>query len=194
MRLTVAIVAVVVALWAGYAMSAFLGAYRLADAVQERTVEAISNRIDFPAVRQSLAAQIVRKYVQITGKTRPGSLLEQFAVGIGTSIADPIVAGLVSPEALIDLLQSGKAPRDLGVNIGPMQGLSRKALGSLWRLFMNSELGISRFFVYIPVDRPTAESFLLQFCLSEWTWKLCSVELPERLQISLAQAIAESQK
>src|SRR2546428_4120286 len=109
MRLLIGLGALV-ALWLVYATSAFLAPYRLADMVQKRDIAGLSERVDFPVLRRSISAQVVRKYLQLTGKElRPGSIAEQFAVGVGVVIADPIVAKLVTPEALIELLQSGGA-------------------------------------------------------------------------------------
>jgi hypothetical protein len=186
-------ISVILALWLGYAAGPFLAVYRLVDAVQARDVAALTERVDFPALRASLAAQIVRTYLRITGKAgRPGSLLEQFAVGIGTSIVDPIVSKVISPQGLLGLLQNGRPPT---MENGPsIEGLSSEALRNLWRVYLNSELGIGRFFVIVPVDKPAAESFRLQFCLRGWTWKLCGIEIPEELQVRLAQEIVKSEQ
>src|SRR5437016_538672 len=101
--LWISVIAVVV-LWLAYAAGPFRAVYRLADAVQARDVAALTEQVDFPALRASLSSQIVRTYLRITGKAgRPGSLQEQFAVGVGTSIVDPIVAKLMT-------LQSGRPP------------------------------------------------------------------------------------
>src|SRR5713101_2865443 len=171
-------IVVVLVLWLGYAAGPVLAVYRLVDAVQARDVAALTERVDFPALRASLTAQIVRTYLRITGKAgRPGSLLEQFAVGVGASMADPIVTKLITPGALLDLLQNGRAPTM--ENMPAIEGLSSEALRNLWRVYVNSELGIGRFFVIVPVDKPEAESFRLQFCLRGWTWKLCGIEIPE---------------
>jgi len=186
-------IAVFLVLWLGYAAGPFLAVYRLVDAVQARDVAALTERVDFPALRASLTAQIVRTYLRITGKAgRPGSLLEQFAVGIGASMADPIVTKLITPEALLDLLQNGRPPTM--ENVPSIEGLSSDALRNLWRVYVNSELGIGRFFVIVPVDKPEAESFRLQFCLRGWTWKLCGIEIPEQLQVRLAQEIVKSEQ
>ena len=110
------------------------------DAVQARDVAALTERVDFPALRAFLTAQIVRTYLRITGKAgRPGSLLEQFAVGVGTSIADPIVSKLISPEALLDFLHDGRPPNMQ--NAPSIGGLSSEALKNFWRVYLNSELG-----------------------------------------------------
>jgi hypothetical protein len=195
MRLTAGIAVALVALWLAYAASAYRAAYRLADTVQMRDVTGLSERVDFPALRRSISAQIARKYLQLTGKdVRPGSIEEQFAVSVGVAIADPIVAKLMSPEALIEFLQTGTASSVLQDRIAPMQGLNADAFRSLWRVFVNSELGIARFLVKVPVDKPAAERFRLQFCFAAWKWRLCSVELPEPLQIALAQEVIRNEK
>ena len=195
MRWTIEIGTSLLILWLAYAVWPFFTVYRLADAVQARNVAAVSALVDFPALRRSLTIQIVRAYLRLTEKAgRPGSILEQFSVGVGASVADPIVAKLISPEALLDLLQSGRLSGVFPDNVPPIEGLSSEALGNVWRVYPNSELGIARFFVTIPIDKPPVESFRLGFCLTRWRWKLCSAELPEQLQLRLAKEIAKSEQ
>ena len=194
MRIAIPISAVIVILWLGYAASPFFGVYRLVSVVEERDIAALPERVDFTALRRSLTAQIVRTYLRITGKIgQTGSILEQFAVNLGASFADPLVAKLISPEALIDLLQHGRPSDVFSESATSFGGLNSAALGNVWRLYVNSELGIGRFFLDVPVDKPRQESFRLQFCLKDWTWKLCGAELPEQLQIRLAQELAKSE-
>jgi hypothetical protein len=195
MRSTIRIGAVLLVLWLAYAVWPFFGMYRLVGAVQARDVAALTERVDFPALRNSLTAQIARTYLRMTGKAgRPGSIVEQFTVGVASSVADPIVAKLVSPESLLDLLQNGRPSGVFSDNAPSIEGVGSDALGSAWRLYLNSELGIGRFFIDLPVDKPPAERFQLQFCLAGWTWKLCGVELPEQLQIRLAQEIVKKER
>ena len=195
MRWTIGIGTSLLVLWLAYAVWPFFTVYRLAGAIQARDVAAVNELVDFPALRRSLTAQIVRTYLRITGKAaRPESILEQFVVGVGASIADLIVAKLISPDALLDLLQNGRLSGVFSDNVPSIEGLSPEALGNVWRDYANSELGIARFFITVPVDRPSAESFRLGFCLTGWRWKLCSAELPEQLQLRLAQEISKSEQ
>ncbi|MGC1849487.1 MAG: DUF2939 domain-containing protein [Pseudolabrys sp.] len=195
MRRTIAIGAILLFLWLAYSVWPFFAVYRLASAVQVRDVAAVKELVDFRALRGSLTAQIVRTYLRMTGKIgRSGSMLEQFAVGLGASVADPIVAKLMSPEALLDLLQNGRPSGVFSDNVPSIQGLSSDALGNVWRAYTNSELGIARFFITVPVDKQPEESFRLGFCLTDWTWKLCSADLPEQLQLRLAQEISKSEQ
>lgn len=194
MRITIPISAAVVFLWLAYAASPFFGVYRLVSVVEDRDTAALPERVDFPALRKSLTAQIVRTYLRITGKIgQTGSILEQFAVNVGASVADPIVTKLISPEALLDLLQNGHPSGVFSENAPLVGGLNAGGLRNVWRVYVNSELGIGRFFLDVPVDKPREESFRLQFCLRDWTWKLCGAELPEQLQIRLAQELVKSE-
>jgi Protein of unknown function (DUF2939) len=162
MRWTIGIGTSLLALWLAYAVWPLFTVYRLASAVQSSDVAAISELVDFPALRRSLTAQIVRTYLRLTGKAgRPGSVLEQFAVGVGASVADPIVAKLISPDALLDLLQNGRPSGVFSDSVLSIEGLSLEALGNPWRVYVNSELGLARFFVAVPVDKPPMESFRL---------------------------------
>lgn len=79
-------------------------------------------------------------------------MLENFAVGAGASVADPIVAKLISADALLDLLQNGRPPGVFSDNAPSIEGLSSQALGNVWRAYTNSELGIARFFIAVPVE------------------------------------------
>jgi hypothetical protein len=194
MRVTTGIAAALV-FWLLYTAWPFVEVYRLASAVQARDVNTLKEQVDFRALRASLTTQIVAAYLRLTGKTgRPGSLLEQFAAGIGASVAEPIVAKLISPEALLELLQNGKPSGVFSDNVPSIQGLNSDAVGNVWRAYVNSEFGIGRFFITVPVDKPTAESFRLQFCLASWTWKLCGAELPEQLAVRLAQEIVRMEQ
>jgi Protein of unknown function (DUF2939) len=195
MRLLTAIGAVLLVLWLTYAAWPFFAVYELVGAVQARDVAAVNERIDFPALRRSLTAQLVRTYLRITGKGgRPGSVLEQFAVRIGSTVADPIVAKLIAPEALLDLLRDGRPSGVFSDSVPSIEGVSSQALGNIWRAYWNSELRIGRFFVAVPVNRPPAERFRLELCLAGWTWRLCGAELPEQLQIRLVQEILKSEQ
>ncbi|HZO44827.1 MAG TPA: DUF2939 domain-containing protein [Xanthobacteraceae bacterium] len=194
MRMTLSISAALVALWLAYAISPFVAAYRLVGAVADRDAAALSAGVDFRAVRASLGEQIARTYLRITGKAgAPGSLREQLAqqlaVGVAASVADQILVDLVSPQGLLDFLRTGAPPDIESDGLPTPAGLSTQALGNVWRAYLNSELGIARFFLDVPVDKPRQESFRLQFCLRDWAWKLCGLELPEVLQVRLAQEL-----
>ena len=196
MRMTLSISAALVALWLAYAVSPFVAAYRLVGAVADRDAAALSAGLDFRAVRGSLGEQIARTYLRITGKAGAdeGGVVQRMdalAVGVAASIADEIVENLVSPQGLLEFLRTGGPPVVESDGLPMPGGLTPDALGNAWRAYLNSELGIARFFLDVPVDKPRQESFRLQFCLRDWAWKLCGIEPPEALQLRLAQELVK---
>jgi hypothetical protein len=190
MRWTVRTVAAIALVWIAYAAWPFSALYGLVDAVQSRDGTAVARRVNFPAVRQSLTEQIVVTYLRLTGRdARLGQFGRGMAVAGITSIADPIVAKLLSAEALMELLNVGWPTTVLPDKATTFQGLSSGALGDIWQVFVQSEQGLRRFEIAVPMAAPPARQFKLQFRLTTWVWKLSGVELPEELRVRLAQEL-----
>jgi hypothetical protein len=70
-----------------------------------------------------------------------------------------------------------------------VQGLTSLSFGNLWRVFVQSEQGLRRFDVGVPIDAPSARRLKLQFRLTHWVWKLAGIELPEELRVRLAREL-----
>src|SRR5690349_16883676 len=87
-----------VLLWAGYVVSPFVALYSFAKAVETRDAAAIEKRVNFRALRSSLTTQLINEYLIATGRESElkGSR-RQAAVGIGATIADPLVAQYLTP-------------------------------------------------------------------------------------------------
>jgi len=191
---TLLLLGTLVALWVAYAASPFVSVYRLVVVVDRHDVASLSERVDFTALRRSLSTQIAQAYLRVSGKGGdPNSLRDRLLAGIGASVADPIVAEFVSPQAFLSFLQTGQVP-GTPEKAAIAGGLSTEALGSFWRAYLNSELGVARFFLDVPVDKPRQERFRLQFCLRSWIWKLCGIELPEPLLESIARELMRREK
>jgi hypothetical protein len=190
MRWTLRIIVVVAVLVGVYAAWPFFALYELANAVQERDSAAVTRRVNFPALRRSLTEQIVVTYLHLTGRdARLGQIGRSLAVGTMTSIADPIVAKLISAEALVELLHDGWPAAVLPDQAPTLQGLRPGALGTAWQIFVRSEQGLRRFDIPIPAGATRARQFTLKFRLISWTWKLTGVELPEELRVRLAREL-----
>ena len=179
------------AAWVFYAASPYFALYGLAKAVEARDVAAIEERVSFRAVRISIARQIVTAYLDAKGQSvDPASLRRQATVGAGATIADPLVAQLVSAEALIDLLDDGWPQAVAKEKTASIDGVDLKSLGSAWRLFVNSESRGFRTFIFaVPDGQPPQERFKLQFRLVGLTWKLTGIELPASLRQRLVQEL-----
>ena len=99
----------------GYWVWPFFGMRSLAADIQARDPVALSEDVDFVRLRRSLTEQIIAAYLQVTGRAKKLSPFENVVViGIGSSIADPSVAQLLTPENLLVLLRDQAVPTDFG--------------------------------------------------------------------------------
>ena len=89
-----------------YLASPLIALYDIASAIEDRDAVALTERIDFPAVRRSLTKQIVQEYLKLTGKKLP---LQAIGKRLMVSAADPLIARLMTVRALLDLLNKGDA-------------------------------------------------------------------------------------
>ena len=166
--------------------------YGLARAVEARDVAGVDQRIDIPEIRRSLALQVVAAYVEMSGK-KTNSLVGQIMLSGATTIADALLAKLVTPDALIDLLGRGNFPSALPRLANNLPVLSPAAFTNVWRVLANSDYAIVRYHIRLPFDRPLADQFRLQLRLSRATWRLIEVELPQQLRRRLAQSIIDQE-
>ena len=97
-----------------YLASPLIALYDIASAVETKDAAAITERIDFPALKRSLTKQIVEEYFALTG-TKP--LLRALGKRFAVSVADPIVARLMTVRALLDLLGKGDAGKNANVPV-----------------------------------------------------------------------------
>jgi Protein of unknown function (DUF2939) len=189
MRWTIRILAALAVLWAAYFAWPYFGLRSLVNAVQARDVAAINERVNFPALRQSLTDQIFRTYLRLTGREARLGAFAAAAVAASSSIADPIVARLVSVDVLLDLLAGGWPTAVIPDRIPGAAGLQSGSLGSVWQVIANSEHGIRTFALAIPANAPPAVQLTLRFRLTGGTWKLVGVGLPEELRVRLTREL-----
>jgi hypothetical protein len=92
-------------IWAVYFVSPYVSLYGLAKAIEAGDVAAIERRVNFRAVRVSVAKQVIPAYLAATGRESELKGVRGEAVaGIGASIADPLLAQYLSPAALAAFL------------------------------------------------------------------------------------------
>jgi hypothetical protein len=185
------VVSLIAVLGIGYFLAApFIGLARLHAAIEARNAAALSERVDFSRLRRSLGSQIVDTYLEISGKGKKlGRLGSSIVAGTAVSLADPLLADLVNPEVMLDLLAGrGVATTSLKLPAG-LGPLPKDAFGSLWRAFANCEYGIGNFYISLPVNVAPADQFRLRLQVLQWDWKLTEIGLPERLRIDLAKEL-----
>jgi Protein of unknown function (DUF2939) len=192
--------------WVVFILSPYVAFYKLAKAVQAKDVAAITERVNFSAVRISLSRQIASAYAKATGGGKQeSSPVGQVAVSAGTAAIDPLIAPYMTPQAIIDLLTTGAPdaapkgvpdaapPSSLGGGLQPFE----LSLDRFKELFFASESrGFRGFAVALPPGQPPEERFRLIFRLTGpsrgFTWRLVGLELPARLRDRLVQQFVKT--
>jgi Protein of unknown function (DUF2939) len=193
MRKTIVTIIVLGLIVLGYVAWPFYDLFRFINAADRGDVAEVERSVDFPAVRQSLAQQIVIAYFQRTG-ARINPLLQGMATSAAASVADPIVAKLMTPEALIDFLRNGWPTATFPDGPPGIVGISPSSFGTVWETFVHTDYGFGRFDVVVPVTAPAERQFNLRFRLSQWRWQLKAIGLPETVQNQFADELIKSTK
>jgi hypothetical protein len=181
-------VALFVALLIVYWASPFVSLHRLAANIEARDIAAMSEQVDFVRLRRSLTEQIVTAYLRFTGREKLGVFA---ASALGASIVDPLVAQIVNPESLMELLRGGSVATDLGATSFNLGELPATSLASIWNAWLGADYRWERVLIALPVDAPRSEQFRFQMNLVNWRWKLTGIELSEKLGTKFAQELAK---
>lgn len=183
MRWTSRISAVLLVAWILYGLSPFLALYRLERAVQAHDTEAVRQRLNLRALRLSLLRQAVEA-VLASGLARDlDPAQRQLATEGAMTFAEPLVARLLTPEAIIDLLDDGWPQSLAPERTTGVDGLKLGSLGQVWRVYLHSESrGFRTVVIVYPPGRPAERQFRLRLRLSGGTWRLVAIDLPAELR------------
>jgi hypothetical protein len=179
--------------WAIFMVSPFVALYDLSKAVQARDVARITERVNFNALRFSLARQILGEYL----KTQDLSERDrQLAAQAGATALNPVLEELLTPQAVIDLLEDGQLQQiQPGGTGGPAIGFDPGSLSQAWRIFALSESQGFRV-VTIPLnpDEPRDRQFRVTLRLSGTTWRVTGIDLPAPLRDELTKRASAASK
>jgi hypothetical protein len=169
-----------------YFASPLIALRSIASAVESGDAVALTERIDFPSVRRSFKKQIVAEYLEITGRRLP---LGAFARRLAVSVADPVVARLMTVRALLDLLGKGEAGKTkLRADRAPF---TTDAFKSVWRLWLNADYSGRDFYVYLPPEGARSSQFRIHLRPIRWRWMVVGIELPQELTTKLARELID---
>lgn len=95
-----------------YLGSPYYTVWRLSQAVKAGDAKGVAAAIDFPAVRANLKPQLAaRLEAQLAAKrAKPHGLLDQLSMVLAPYFAGTAVDMTVTPEALTDMMRTGRAP------------------------------------------------------------------------------------
>jgi hypothetical protein len=185
---TVVALLVAVAIYIGSAVVSLNG---LASAAKAGDGAAVLARTDTARVRRSLVDQIVSAYLAQLGQKGPVKPLQRLAANTyGASIADAMIAKMLTEENLTSILNKGE------INVG----------GENATMFRLTELDTSRLFETLKRISPTKP---VEFAISLGNtandgrislhfegngWKLSGIQLPAAALQVLAQNLANSRR
>ena len=124
MKFTRWLVIICVVVFLVYGASPYFSFWRFTAAVRSRHAAAISERVDFPAVRASLKKQLVARFANQTSSHKRWS-------NLGPTLIDSIIDAYVTPEGIAALLSNPealknlKAPREFHFEFGKNEDLSK---------------------------------------------------------------------
>jgi hypothetical protein len=189
MKKAVPALVVLVALWAAYIIWPLFSLFELVRAAQAGDAAAIVRRVDFPAMRRSIAGQVVETYTRLSGLRMERTGL----IGFASAFADPLIEKLITPAVLAEIVRGGWPSTVLAEQPAGTRGFGLGALNEAWRLFVNSDYGIGEVRIFVPVDQPKDKQFRVLLALSGGTWKLAGLDLPAELQERLARELMKLQ-
>ena len=191
MRWTLRIGALLGVLLIAYTIWPFVDLYRLGRAIERRDALAVASRVELRVLRPSISKQVLATYLRLTGsEARLGSgIARDFIVGAGVAMVDGALAETLTIERLLDLLSDGLGSAALGADLNRKLDFVPRNLSSLWRLYAGSEYRLADFHVSVPPDLPLKDRFKIRLRLTQWTWKLHDIELPEDMRVRLAEEL-----
>ncbi len=178
--------------WGIFTVSPFVALYDLSKAVEAKDVTRISERVNFNALRVSLAQQILGEYL----KTQDlGPLNRQVAAQAGAVTLNPVLEELVTPQALIDLLEDGQLRQVEGEASTTPITFDPGSLRRAWQIFIASESkGFRAITIPLTPDEPRDRQFRIDMRLSGTTWRLTGIDLPSPLREELIKRAAAASK
>ena len=190
MRKTAIAAAVLGALGLAYVVWPFASLYGVVRAAQAGDAAGVAQRVNAPALRRSLTAQLLEAYARVTGKQPDRSGI---MASLAAAFTDPLVEKLIASATLTEIMRNGWTESILGERPPGIEGLDANALGNAWQLYLNADYGLGEVRFPVPVSKPKEKQFRVRLALSRWTWKLAGLDLPHGLQERLVRELIKQE-
>lgn len=183
MRWFIAGAGALVVSWAVFLASPFLAARDLATALEDRDLGRIEARVNFRALRTSLARGLVTDALaQKAALDIAGGSDAQVAASVAAIAAEPLLGEVVTPSGLANLVRAVRAeagparPADDGPADGPDLGIRR--LDAVPALLRSARWrGFRTLYLTLPPQATPNRQVRLQLRLSRLSWRLVALEL-----------------
>lgn len=191
MRWFIGLVLAVIVVLGLYLGSALAALSSLVTAVAADDGQAVIARTDLPALRRSLAQQIIATYMDEIGPTRRLRPVEQnLAVSAARAMVDALLVELMTPENLVDVLHAGTV-RGKG-DIPPVSDLPKLTdieqgdVGALLSRVSLSDLTE----IKIRVSKETGDAYTgIRLSFAGTGWHLSAIDLPRAALKPLIQSL-----
>lgn len=192
MRWFLGIVVAAIVTAAVYYGSALYSLSDLATATRDGNGTAIIARTNLPRLSNSLSDQIVKAYLERVGATRRIGAAERMLVsGYGATVADVLVAKVLTPENLTELLKAGRLAE---TNALPaLTGLP--SLTDLQKINLLTQFGRVHYInpvklsIRVSKSKDPEEATSIVLHRSSLTWKLAGIDLPRRVLRDIAASL-----
>jgi hypothetical protein len=174
---------------AAYAVWPLASALGFLDAARRGDVAAVAARVDFPALRRSVARQVVADQVR---QRNLGALEATLARGAGTRAVAVWLEEVITAQAVVDLAQ-GRTPSGLAVAGAPLDIRPATTDGASSAVAVWWASGFTGLDGYRVVQRPGAgaEQGAIDMTLTAEGWKITGVALPQTLRTEIARRAQE---
>jgi hypothetical protein len=192
MRWFLGIVVAVIVTATVYYGSALYSLSDLATATRDGDGAAIVARTDLPRLSNSLSGQIVKAYLERVGATRRVGPAERMLVsGYGATVADVLVAKVLTPENLTELLKAGRLAE---TKASPaLTGLP--SLTDLQKINLLTQFGRVHYInpvklsIRVSKSKDPEDATAIVLHRSSLTWKLAGIDLPRKVLREIAASL-----
>lgn len=192
MRWFVGSAVAILLIWGAYTASPYWALWDFATALADRDVPRALERVNFRAMRLSLAKQIVSEGIARKSDPEAGSSLEtQMLASTVAVAADPLLEQIVTPQGMFRLLgelnpqtvQPRPGGRRLRLDAQALSNALATLRSSTWRGFRNVAFRL-------PPEPNGAPQVRVHFRLSRMTWRVVSIDLPPEARQELLDRLA----
>ena len=163
------IVIAVAALILLYAASPYYSVWCFGQALEARDLDAISARVDYPAVRGSLKKQIRDHFIGVR-ETKKDDLVAQLLTASGPSLLDRLIDAYVTPDGLVTII-GNPAPIKNASSLSSLSSFAGERREIDWSKARRAFFTNPRDFA---VDH---EGITLRFRFNGLSWKLREIDL-----------------
>ena len=158
----------VAGLAAWFYFSPRLAAKHLRDAARAGDVEALSELVDFPLVREQLKADLKASLLESTSKRDSANALGgALAAGLGGLMVDGLVNQFISPSGIAALVRYGSTDSTRGRGDPQLVTKMRYRDASTFAVTVRN------------LERPPSDTLTLVFRRSGMSWRLARLDIPK---------------